>query len=174
MSPIAQSGVALLGWQVIATRKNIKSLGLFLLIANLPDIDFILRLIFGPKRISIHQYFTHNLLFVVATSALLSLFLPRSRDRWGLLLVGLSHLVLDIFVIDLIRPIGIRPFFPFSRVLFNFGFFPYLERGRFHAVISMRNLWVLGLEAAVFVLPVLILFGKKILRDVKSRAFWTA
>jgi hypothetical protein len=59
-------------------------------------------------------------------------------------------------------------------VLFNFGFFPYLERGRFQTAISTRNLLVLGLEAAVFVLPVLVLFGTKILRYVKSRAFWTA
>jgi len=174
MSPIAHSGVALLGWQVIATRKNAKSLGLFLLIANLPDIDFLLSLLFGQKRIFVHQYFTHNLIFVAATSVLVSLFLPRGRDRWGLLLIGFSHLVMDIFVIDPVRPIGIRPFFPFSRALFNFGFFPYLERGRFHNATSMRNFLVLGLEAAVFVLPVLVLFGSKILRDIKSRAFWTA
>ena len=47
MSPVVHSSVALLGWQKSAENKNIKSLFLFLLISNLPDIDFIFSLIFG-------------------------------------------------------------------------------------------------------------------------------
>jgi len=173
MSPIAHSGMALLGWQVGATRKNIKTFCLFLLVASLSDFDFLLFFIFGRSRISVHQYFTHNLFFIVLTVGLLSLFLPTARDRWSLVLVGLSHLVLDIIVIDPARPIGIRPFFPFLKARINLGFFPYMNHGHFHDMFSRRNIGVFLLEAGVFVLPVLILSGKKIFRNFKSRDFWT-
>ncbi len=173
MSPIAHSGMALLGWQLAASRKNIRTLAVFLVAANLPDIDFLIYLIFGPVRISLHQYFTHNLLFVVLGTGLLSLLLPPGRDRWGLLLVGVSHLLLDIVVIDTLRPIGLRPFYPFSKSLFNFGFFPFLKRGSLKVMASLRNMEILLLEAAVFVLPVLVIFRKRFVRQVGSRAFWS-
>ena len=174
MSPIAHGGVALFAWQTAATRKNWKTLLLFGFVGNMPDIDFALNLIMGHNRLSLHQYFTHNLLFILVTASLLSLFLPPGRDRWGLILLGLSHLVLDIIVIDPARPIGIRPFFPFSNALYNFGFFPYLERWRLRTMISWHNGGVLLLEAAVFLFPVLIVYGKRILKTVRGRAFWTA
>jgi membrane-bound metal-dependent hydrolase YbcI (DUF457 family) len=174
MSPIAHGGVALFAWQISASRKNWRTLALFLFVGNLPDIDFALNLLLGHNRLSLHQYFTHNLLFILVATSLLSLFLPAGRDRWGLILLGLSHLVLDIIVIDPARPIGIRPFFPFSSVLYNFGFFPYLERWRLRTMISWRNGGVLLLEAAVFLFPVLIIYGKRILKTVRGRAFWTA
>jgi membrane-bound metal-dependent hydrolase YbcI (DUF457 family) len=173
MSPIAHSGMALLGWQLTATRKNIRTLAVFLVAANLPDVDFLLFIIFGRGRLSLHQYFTHNLLFVVLATGLLSLLLPAGRDRWGLLLVGVSHLFLDIIVIDTLRPIGLRPFYPFSKALFNFGFFPFLKRGSLKVMASLRNMEVLLLETVVFVLPVLVIFGKRMVRRIGSRAFWT-
>jgi hypothetical protein len=175
MSPIAHSGVALLGWQLGATRKNVKTLSLFLLVGNLPDIDFLFHLILGrEKTLSLHQAYTHNLFFVILTSALLSLLLPAGRDRWSLILVGLSHILLDIIVIDPVRPVGIKPFFPLSKALYNFGFFPHLQRGSLRVMLSTRNIRILLLEAVIFVLPVFVLFWKKIIMTIKSRAFWTA
>jgi hypothetical protein len=173
MSPIAHSGVALLGWELFSTRKTAKSFLIFFLIANIPDVDFFLFLVFGRSRLSLHQYVTHNLVFVLVVAGLFSLLLPAARDRWGLILVGLSHLVLDLIVIDPAIPIGIRLFFPFSKKVFNLGFFPHLERGGFSNWFSGKNLLIMGLEAAVFVAPVLVLFGRDLVRTVKSRAFWT-
>jgi len=173
MSPIAHSGVALLGWELSSTRKTVKSFLVFFAIANIPDIDFFLFLVFGRSRLSLHQYVTHNLFFVIIVAGLFSLLLPAARDRWGLILVGLSHLVLDIIVIDPARPIGIRLFFPLSKKIFNFGFFPHLERAGISNWFSGKNLAVMALEAAVFVAPILILFGRDLVRTVKSRAFWT-
>jgi membrane-bound metal-dependent hydrolase YbcI (DUF457 family) len=173
MSPIAHSGMALLGWQLAARRKNLLTFAIFLAAANLPDIDFLARFVFGPTGISLHQYYTHNVLFVGLSTALLSLLLPPGSDRWGLLLVGFSHLVLDIIMIDLVRPVGIRAFYPFSGALFNFGFFPYLERGSLKAMASLRNLEVMALETAVFVLPVVVAFRKRLVREIGSRAFWS-
>jgi|GEM_PF-545467 len=174
MSPVAHSGVALLAWQVGATRKTWKTLALFVFAGNLPDIDFVLNLVLGHNRLSVHQYVTHNFLFILVSVSLLSLALPKGRDRWVLLLLGLSHLLLDVIVIDPARPIGIRPFFPFSKALVNLGFFPYLERWRLRDMISWRNGGVLLLEAAVFVFPVLIIYGKRIFKTVRGRAFWKA
>jgi hypothetical protein len=173
MSPIAHSGVALLGWELASTRKTIKSFLIFLAVGNLPDIDFFLFLVFGRSRLALHQYVTHNLFFAVAAAGLLSLLLPAAKDRWGLVLVGVSHLALDIIVIDPVRPIGIRLFFPVSRKIFNFGFFPHLNRAGISNWFNTENLMVMALEAAVFVAPVMIFFGRDIYRTIKSRAFWT-
>jgi membrane-bound metal-dependent hydrolase YbcI (DUF457 family) len=173
MSPIAHSGMALLGWQLSARRKSVLTLAIFLAAANLPDIDFLARFVFGRTSIPLHQYYTHNLLFVVLSTGLVSLLLPAGRDRWGLLFVGLSHLVLDVIVIDLVKPVGIRALYPFSDALSNFGFFPYVQRGSLKAMATLRNLGVLALETAVFVLPVVLAFRKRLAREIGSRAFWS-
>jgi membrane-bound metal-dependent hydrolase YbcI (DUF457 family) len=172
MTPIAHSGIGLLGWQITASRKNIKTLLLFLFVANMPDVDFLLHLIFGRGRLSLHQYVTHNLFFVLAASGLLSLLLPAGRDRWGLIVVALSHLVLDLVVIDRQRPVGIRLFYPFSKRVFNFGFFPFFQRGSLRRMLSIRNAGVLALEAALFVLPVFVIWRKKFAEEFKKRSFW--
>jgi len=173
MSPIAHSGIGLLGWELAASRKNIKTLLLFILVANLADIDFLFHTIFGVRRLFIHQYYTHNLAFVTVAAALLSLSLPAGRDRWGLVLTGLSHLAVDIIVVDPIRPIGIRLFYPFSKRLFNWGLFPYLKRGSFQVMLSSKNLYVLILEAAIFIAPVIFCYRKQLFSLVKDREFWT-
>jgi hypothetical protein len=173
MSPIAHSGIALLGWELASRRKNVFSLALFLAAANLPDVDFLLRIVLGRGRMPLHQYYTHNLAFVLLGAGLMSLLLPAGRDRWGLVLVALSHLVLDVIVIDTVRPVGIRAFYPFSTALYNFGFFPFLQRGSLKAMASWRNLEVMALEAGLFVLPVLVVFGKALARRIRARAFWS-
>jgi len=173
MSPIAHCGTALLGWQLASRRKNVFTLGLFLVAANLPDLDFLLRFLPGPGPAPLHQAFTHNLPFVLVTIGLLSLLLPPGPDRWGLVLVGLSHLILDVIVIDLVPPVGIRALYPFSDRLFNFGFFPYVQRGSFKAMATIRNLGVFALEAAVFVLPVVLAFPRRLGRELGSREFWS-
>jgi len=172
MSPIAHSGIALLGWELSATRKNYRTLALFLLVANFADIDFVFCLFLGRGRLSVHQYFTHNIFFVVASSALFSLLLPAWKDRWGLALVGLSHLALDIVVIDPIHPIGIRLFYPLSKRVLNFGIFPYLTRGSLARMLTVRNALVLVLESLVFLFPLFILWGKRFSGYFRRRAFW--
>jgi membrane-bound metal-dependent hydrolase YbcI (DUF457 family) len=172
MSPIAHIGIALFGWEAAATRKNIRTLGLFLLAASFPDLDFFLHVILGRRVSGLHQYYTHNLLFVLVATGLLSLLLPSAKDRLGLILTGLSHLALDLIVIDPVRPIGVRLFFPFAREAYNFGFFPNMQRGGVRSVFSQENLKIFLLEGAIFVLPFLVLFGKKTWGYMKSRNFW--
>jgi hypothetical protein len=174
VSPIAHSGLGLLGWELVAARKTWRTLALFVFAANFADVDFLFYFVFGPRPLFIHQYYTHNLLFALGTAGLFALALPKGRDRGGLILVGLSHLAADLIVIDPVHPIGIRLFFPFSNRLFNFGLFPYLQRWPAGVVFSAKNLAVLMLEAVVFVLPVAVLFRKKFGTYVRSREFWSS
>ncbi len=172
MSPIGHGGLGLLGWQIFDRKKTAGSMALFVAAANLADIDFLFALLFGPQPLFIHQSYTHNLVFVLAGSLLLALLLSDGRSRLGLVLAGLSHLAVDIFVVDTVAPIGFRLFFPFSDTLFNVGLFPFLQRGPWKVLFSARNLGVLALEFGLFVLPVLILLWKLSRRRIPSAAFW--
>jgi membrane-bound metal-dependent hydrolase YbcI (DUF457 family) len=173
VSPIAHSGIGLLGWEMASSRKNVKTFLLFLFVANMADLDFMLYLVFRTRRSYIHQYYTHNIFFVVIAASLLSLLLKTRRDRLGLILVGLFHLVQDIIVFDPVRPVGIRLFYPISSKLINLGFFPHLHRGGLRGTVSAGNAATLFLEALVFVAPVLIFFGKRLVEDFRRRDFWT-
>ncbi len=172
VSPIAHSGLGLLGWQIFDRKKTAGTMALFVAAANLADIDFLFALLFGPRPLFIHQSYTHNLIFILAGSVLLALLLGDGRSRLGLVLTGLSHLAVDIFVVDTVNPIGFRLFYPFSDRLFNVGLFPFLERGPWNVLISARNLGVLALEFGLFVLPVLVLLWKLSRRRIQSAAFW--
>ncbi len=160
MTPVAHTGIALLGWQLSAQEKNIKTLSFFVVLASLPDIDFL----FFP-----HQSYTHNIFFVTLTALVLFPLFKRKRTRIGLLLVSLSHLVLDLLVIDRVAPIGIPLLFPLSGKFFNLGFFPNLQRGAMADLFSIHNAWTLVLENLVFLMPVLILCRKEFLPYLKGK-----
>jgi hypothetical protein len=172
VSPLAHAGIGLLGWQLADRKKTAGSLALFLFAANWADIDFALALLFGNRGLFRHQFYTHNVFFVLAGCGLLSFLLPRFGGRWGLILTGLTHLPLDIIVVDTVAPIGIRPFWPISDALYNVGLFPFLERGPWRVIFSPKNDLVLGLEFLVFVLPVLLIFRKPLAGRLRSAEFW--
>ncbi|MHB8054403.1 MAG: metal-dependent hydrolase [Candidatus Aminicenantales bacterium] len=172
MSPVAHAGLGLLGWQIFDRKKTAGTLFLFLLIANGPDIDFLLHTIFKGHALFIHQYFTHNLLFTLGLSVCASLLLSDARSRIGLILTGLSHLAVDLVVIDTLSPVGLRLFYPISGTFYNLPWFPYLKRGTWEVMTSTRNFEVLALEFAIFVLPVLVIFFKPLRKRLTSAAFW--
>jgi membrane-bound metal-dependent hydrolase YbcI (DUF457 family) len=172
MSPVAHAGLGLLGWQLFDQKKTAGTLGLFVLVANWPDVDFLLHLLFRRPIAFLHQYYTHNILFVLVFIFLFSLFLRDGRSRLGIYLTGISHLLSDLIVIDTSPPIGIRLFFPFSNSCFNLPWFPYLRRWPSKALFSVENGAVLLLEFVVFVLPVVYLFRKQLQRRWSSSAFW--
>ena len=174
MTPVGHVGLGLLGWQIGDRRKTAGTLALFLLAANGADIDFLLSLLFGARPLFVHQAYTHNLLFVLLSCGALSMLLKDGPSRGALLLTGLSHLAFDIFVVDPVPPVGIRLFYPFSGALFNVALFPHVERGAWPALFSSRNLAAVALEFACFVLPVLILFGRRIFSRFSVREFWRA
>ena len=84
MRPLGHAGIGLLGWQGLDRKKTAGSLALFLFAANWPDIDFVLAGIFGSRGIFRHQFYTHNVFFVLAGCGLLALLLPKGGGRWGL------------------------------------------------------------------------------------------
>ena len=172
MSPIVHSSVALLGWQKTAENKNLKTLFLFLLISNLPDIDFLFSLIIGKKSLAVHQLYTHNVFFVCFTAFLFFPILKQKKERIGFFLVAFSHLLLDLLCIDMVPPVGFRMFYPLSNQLFNFGIFPSLERDNLASLFALHNLWVLTLEAAIFLVPVLIHYRKEFGSYIKQKEFW--
>lgn len=171
MSPIAHSGIALLGWQKSTAQenKNIKTLLLFLLISNLPDIDFLFFPVIGNKAFTTHQYYTHNVFFVGMAVLLFFPFLKKKRERIGFSLIAFSHLLLDLVTIDAVAPHGFRLFYPVSEQLFHLGFLPNLHKKNLAEVVSLHNLWVLAFEAAIFLVPVLLYYRKEFAENPVGR-----
>lgn len=174
MSPIVHSGIALLGWQksTALENKHVKTLLVFLLVSNLPDIDFLFFLVIGKKAFAIHQYYTHNVFFTAAFTLLFFPLLKQKRERIGLYLVAFSHLLLDLITIDGAAPFGFRLFYPLSEKLYYFGIFPNLHKKTLEEVFSFHNLWVLAFETAVCLLPVLFYYRKEFGSYLKQKEFW--
>jgi len=171
MSPVGHSALGLLGFQWGTKQKDRQSLFIFILIANLPDIDHLLLLVMGKPGLSLHQYFTHNIFFALLAAWLGWLFIVKKekkrffnpgtpypgshkREFLALIFVSYSHLILDLITIDHIAPIGFRLFYPLSDRFFNFGFFPNLLKGSLTEAFSLNNLLVIGLEAVVLMVPI--------------------
>ena len=172
MSPVAHSAFGLLGWQTLSGKKNLKTLLLFILIANLPDIDFALYLFLGEKALSLHQYFTHNIFFVAITAAACWPLFKSQKERVGIFLVAFSHLLLDFLTIDIAHPKGFRLFYPFSSQLFNWGVFPNLLKDNWAEVFSFYNLLVISLETALFMMPVFLVYRKEFAGYLKAKKLW--
>ena len=169
MSPVAHSAIGLLGWQKFSEKKNLKTLLIFILMANLPDIDFAFYLFLGEKALNLHQYFTHNVFIVViAAIACWPLFKAKS-ERIGILLVAVSHLLLDFLTIDRVAPKGFRLFYPFSSQVFNFGIFPNLLKDNWAEVFSFHNLLVISFETAFFLLPVFLVYRREFAGYLKEK-----
>lgn len=169
MSPVAHSAVGLLGWQKFSEKKNLKTLLIFILIANLPDIDFAFYLFLGEKALNLHQYFTHNVFFAAITAIACWFFFKSKTGRFGILLVAFSHLLLDYLTIDLVDPKGFRLFYPFSSQVFNCGIFPNLLKDNWAEVFSFYNLLVISLETALFAVPVLMVYRKEFAGYLKEK-----
>jgi len=169
MSPVAHSAVGLLGWQKFPKEKNLKTLVIFILMANLPDIDFAFYLFLGEKALNLHQYFTHNIFIVMITAIACWPLFKSKIERLGILLVAVSHLLLDFLTIDRVAPKGFRLFYPISSRLFNFGIFPNVVKSNWAEVFSFHNLLVIGFETALFLLPVFLVYRKEFAGYLKEK-----
>jgi len=170
MTPLSHAAVGLIGWKYADRRHDLKTLLIFVFISCLPDADFVLYPLLGKPDWLLHQRYTHNVSVALLSALIFFPFLRMARARIGLILVTLSHLIMDLSVVDTLAPIGFRPFLPFSDALLNFGIFPFVKRGTVAQVLSVPNLIAIGLELGLFVLPALILSRKEIaaLRKNKS------
>lgn len=154
MGPVAHSSFGYLGWK-LSDRRDRRGYGfLFLFIALLPDIDFLLAFIFPGAGI-VHQVFTHNIFFAGLTAGIvLLLFKPLRRRWWLVAMVVVSHLLLDLLVRDPVPPLGIMLFYPLWKEPLNLGIFPNLWRDGLEEIFSLHNLLVVILEFVILILPV--------------------
>ena len=119
--------------------------------ANLPDLDY-LALAGGREAMErFHQGAFHSIGFVATATLPLALLLRRRLGislAWLLLAAaGLSHLLLDLVVVDLKPPVGFAIFWPLSAERFHSSItiFPGIDRTN---VFSLRNLHELFAELA--------------------------
>lgn len=119
-----------------------------------------------------HQSYTHNIFFVGLVILILFTIFKTGKARLSLFLVAVSHLVLDLIIIDPVAPVGFRVFFPLWDKLFNFGFFPNFLRGDLGTVFSWHNLWTVVSEVSFFAFPILYLYGAKTMSIMRKREFW--
>lgn len=123
------------------------------LAANLPDLDY-LALVHGREAMErFHQSVFHSIGFVATATLPLALLLRRrlgiSRAWLLLAAAGLTHLLLDLMVVDRKPPVGFPFFWPLSAERFHgrITLFPGIDRVN---VLSLRNLHELLAELAWF------------------------
>jgi len=172
MTPIVHATVGLVGWKYFSRREDLRALVFFVVTACAVDADFLFYYLFGRPQVFIHQLYSHNVFVSLAVALVFFPFLKTAGERGGLVLISLSHLFLDLFVIDNVPPIGFRPFFPVYNKFYNYGFFPFVQRGNARALFSVHNLVAVACEVAVFVIPAVLICRKEltfILRRIGRR-----
>jgi len=122
-----------------------------ILAANLPDLDY-LAVVRGREAMErFHQGVFHSIGFVATATVPLALLLRRRLGfslAWLLLAAaGLTHLLLDLLVVDLKPPVGFPFFWPLSAERFHASItiFPGIDRD---IVLGRRNLLELLAELA--------------------------
>jgi membrane-bound metal-dependent hydrolase YbcI (DUF457 family) len=169
MTPLPHAAVGMAAWKCVSKDDDLRALFIFMFVSCLPDIDFLLYHLLGRPSVFTHQLYSHNILFSLISALVFFPLLKNRRERTALALVALSHLVMDVIVIDDVAPVGFRAFWPFSDVFINFGFFPYVRRGSLAQVLTLKNLFAFGLELLIFVIPALIFCRREIVHLWNTR-----
>ncbi len=151
MTPVGHTIVGIWIGDIIEKKTDIKSIIFYTIIASLPDFDIIFGFIFfGKAGINIHQLYTHNLPFVLVIT-LLTYFLSKKNKKitFFVFFALLSHLFLDLFVIDKKPPIGLMLFYPFSSKLFNIPLLMGVNKSSLKALFSIHNLKAVIVEIII-------------------------
>jgi len=148
---LAGASIAALAAQRRPAARSLPVVSALLFAANLPDCDY-LSVLGGREALErFHQGPFHSLGFVALATVPLALLLRRRiglAPAWLLLAgAGLTHLLLDLVVVDRWPPIGFPFFWPFTAKLFHssLDIFPGIDRVSF---LSLRNLRELLAELA--------------------------
>ena len=110
-------------------------------IANLPDVDFLPGILLDDPRFFHHQA-THSLVAVVMVSLLtgaIASWWKLNRIGWGVWGGGLylSHLVLDFLVNDPTPPFGVQFLWPFSKTYFISPITPFRRFDYFDSTVGV-------------------------------------
>ncbi len=115
--------VALRYQNKIWNRHTLFSWSFFVFFSNLPDIDFIPYAITGkPKYYFWHHGWTHSLGAAILCSFIYYTFCKKLKKYcsvFEVLILYLTHLILDFFTLDLVPPIGIPLFWPLWKKYFT-------------------------------------------------------
>ncbi len=152
--------------------QSVKTLILYLFVANAPDLDFIPGALMGKPNL-FHHGISHSLGAAVLFSMVFAFLIGRRKNQYmKAFLIGFSlycsHLFLDYISIDGRPPPGIPILWPLSNEYFIFPYPilpPIMHSGLDHATIgqflddlfSMHNLYVVFLEFLAMI-PVLLIF----------------
>ena len=165
-------GHSLMGLILYTERKGVnwnlnwKDMLLFLLVANLADIDFLPGFLAGNPN-KFHHGMTHSISFAVLSGTVLGLiyYLKERKDFLKYFsifsIVYFSHLVLDYFGKDTKFPFGEQLFWPFSKNFFlsPIALFSDVSKASssdifIQSLFNWHNLGTVILEVAIF-LPIL-------------------
>lgn len=132
-----------------------------LLMANLPDIDYVPGVLMGQLN-AFHHWYTHTLGWIAAV-AVASWLLWWKTDRvgWSVFVVLFAalatHLIADIFSGDEKPPFGIMALWPFTDSFYisSMSIFWSLRKGTWNDVFQWYNVHAALYEAAV-TLPVIV------------------
>lgn len=145
---LAGSCVATLVTRRWPAARSLPVFAAILFAANIPDLDY-LALVRGREFLErFHQGLSHSIGFVAVAAVPLALLL---RQRLGFLPAwllfagaGLTHLLLDLMVVDRFPPIGFPLFWPFTTELFHspVTIFPGIDRVNILGAKNMREFLV--------------------------------
>ena len=150
--------------QVGGLRKGWKTLVFCIVVACLPDIDFLPGIFVGNINYYHHRG-THSIFFALIVSLTVCAVVRKKAGlKWGLLtfILILSHLAIDYIAIDTVAPFGMPLLWPFSGEYFcsEYAFLPIVVRGSsVLSVFNSHNLRTVIVELIVFLPVALLCYG---------------
>jgi len=166
-------GHSLAGYAIYAslrgrTKQDWRFLTLFILIANLPDIDYFFGFVVGNPNLY-HHTLTHSLTFAIISGVILGTFFATKSEKrffkYFLIFTGLylSHLLLDYLTLDTFPPYGEQLFWPFIKKYFisPVSVFTDVHKAStnslfFSSLFIIHNFWTVVREC-IILLPIIII-----------------
>lgn len=162
-------GALLNGWFQTLSRHRAALLGA-MVVANLPDIDYVPGMLTGDLN-AFHHGYTHTLGWIVLVGGGIWLCWRSAQDKMGwreaifLFVCLLSHLLADMLTDDGSFPYGIMFFWPLTDTSYisPFPVFPRPSKAAFMDIFSLHNVRVMMVELLI-ALPVvlLVIAGKRL------------
>jgi membrane-bound metal-dependent hydrolase YbcI (DUF457 family) len=156
---LAGACIAVLVARRLPAARALPVVAAILFAVNLPDVDF-LALVRGREAVErFHQGPLHSIGFVAVATVPLALLLRRRLGlpcAWLLLAgAGLTHLLLDLMVVDRKPPVGLPLFWPWTTGLFHapVEIFPGVDRADVFSATNLREVFVelaFGIPALLF------------------------
>jgi inner membrane protein len=164
-SPIGHSLAGLCGYFLAGNRPLSQRREYLLLssvvIANLPDLDLVPRLLFGDVS-SLHRQWTHSLVAALGFGLLIGV-LARWWKTDGIFYgiwggaIYLSHIVLDMLLNDPSPPHGVQLLWPFSQSYFMSPFTPFRSFRYGHPELNIITMFFLPHNLATMAREVLLM-----------------